>query len=193
MTQTALCRICIGLECFVQAKSRGWKFSQVRAKSVLTGCVAQAAAGSCRNCPKRPAKAALKNSREHGLTLTRSEENRSVQGMRVGINNAVITPVAESTSQFQNDKKFMSNQTIVTTPAPQTTPTLKPATSPPAAVNAPQRPAADTGATPKLLAPAASAAPTSPPAATQAQKPQQQQTVPPASGKVRKPRSGRSH
>ena len=194
MTQTALCRICIGLECFVQAKSRGWKFSQVRAKSVLTGCVAQAAAGSCRNCPKRPAKAALKNSWEHALALTRSEENRSVQGMRVGINNAVITPVAESTSQFQNYKKFMSNQTTVTTPAPQTTPTPKPATPLPAGVNAPARPAGDTGATPKPLAPAASTpATTNPPAATQAPKPPQQQTVPPAPGKVRKPRSGRNH
>jgi hypothetical protein len=128
----------------------------------------------------------LKNSREHGLTLTRSEENRSVQGMSVGINNAVITPVTESTSQFQNDKKFMSNQTIVT-------PNPNPATPPPAGANALQRPTGDTGGAPKLLTPAASAAPTSPPAVTQAQKPTQQQTVPPASGKVRKPRSGRSH
>ena len=185
VTQTALCRICIWPGCFVQVKSRGWKLSQVRAKSVLTGCVAQAAAGSCRNCPKRPAKAALKNSREHGLALTRSEENRSVQGMSVGINNAVITPVAESTSQFQNDKKFMSNQTIVT-PNPNL------ATPPPAGANALQRPTGDTGGAPKLLTPAASTS-TNPPAVTQAQKPTQQQTVPPASGKVRKPRSGRSH
>ena len=123
-----------------------------------------------------------------------------------------------STGQFQNYKKFMSNQTTVTTPAPQTTPTPKPATPPPTGVNAPPRPAGDTGATPKPLAPAASTpATTNPPAATQAPKPPQQQmlppapgktlgtggrtaaispqqqTVPPATGKVRKPRSGRNH
>lgn len=186
VTQTALCRICIWPGCFVQVTSRVWKLGQACAKSLLTRCVAQAAAGSCKNCPKRPAKAALKNSREHVLTLSRSEKHRSVPDMSVGMANATHTRVARSIEPISKRRKFMSNQTTVPNP--------NAATPLPAGANAPQRPTGDSGGAPKLLTPAAStSATTNPPAATQAPKPPPGRWVQPASGNVRKSRSGRSH
>lgn len=91
-------------------------------------------------------------------------------------------PVAESSSQFKQ-KKSMNNQTTVSS-------TTTPVTPPPAA----QRPTGDTGSAPKLLTPVASTPTmTNPPVTAQAPKPPQQQTLPPAQGKFRKPRSGRNH
>jgi len=83
------------------------------------------------------------------------------------------------------------------TPVTSTAP-MKPiptsGTPAPAGVKAPERPIADTGGVPKPLTPTAPALPpTNPAAATQVPKTPLQQTVPPAPGKSRKPRSGRSH
>jgi hypothetical protein len=115
-TQTVLCRICIWPGCFVQVERRGWPTRQARAKSLLTGSVAQAAAGSCRNCPKRSADAAWRNKWEHSLALTRSKENRSAQRRPAGIGHAKIAPVAESSSQFRNVKSYEQSNYCITKP-----------------------------------------------------------------------------
>ena len=238
VTRTALCRICIWPRCLVQVKSRVWKLGLApwsRCVPVPAVCPGLLHGASVRAITPDGMRCTSRRRLVQKLPKTTCESCfEELTGTCFGANSfrgkpfcardecwhrqCDESPVAESTSQFQNYKKFMSNQTTVTTPAPQTTPTPKPATPPPTGVNAPPRPAGDTGATPKPLAPAASTpATTNPPAATQAPKPPQQQmlppapgktlgtggrtaaispqqqTVPPAPGKVRKPRSGRNH
>jgi len=214
VTRTALCRICIWPRCFVQVKSRVWKLGLApwsRCVPVPAVCPGLLHGASVRAITPDGMRCTSRRRLVQKLPKTTCEGCfEELMGTCFGANSfrgkpfcardecwhrqCDESPVAESTSQFQNYKKFMSNQTTVTTPAPQTTPTPKPATPPPTGVNAPPRLAGDTGATPKPLAPAASTpATTNPPAATQAPKPPQQQMLPPAPGKVRKPRSGRNH
>jgi hypothetical protein len=115
--------------------------------------------------------------------------------MFVGIQNATISFMAESSSPFERitkDKKFMDNQTNVTAPAALASSTLTSATPSPATVKTNEPLKTNIGEAPKPIIPTASVPSVSiPPGGSQAPKPSAPTTVTPAPGNVRKGRINR--